>query len=104
MSLSTERCGGNPPAIDLEIVQYPTPGWADYAMRGKAFGSGPGYFQKPKSLGRIGHHILALENPRERGHGEFYWTSGSVLVTVRSYVSDPTPFVDAYLQRFPSAM
>jgi hypothetical protein len=102
MSLSTERCGGNPPAIDLEIVQYPTAVWADYAMRGKAFGSGPGYFQKATSLVRIGHHILALENPHERGHGEFYWADGSILVTVRSYTSDPTPFIDAYLQKFPS--
>lgn len=103
MGLSTQRCGGNPPAIDLEIVQYPTPGWADYAMRGKAFGSGAGYFRRPENLVRIGHHILALEDPHERGHGEFYWTSGSLLVTVSSYVSDPTPFVDAYLQKFPSA-
>ena len=104
MSLPTQRCAGNPPAIDLEVVQYPTPGWADYAMRGKAYGSGPGYFQRPEILVRIGHRILTLENPHERGHGEFYWTSGSVLVTVRSYVSDPTPFVDAYLQKFPGTM
>jgi hypothetical protein len=102
MSLPTQRCGGNPPAIDLEIVQYPTAAWADYAMRGKAFGSGPGYYQRPRDLVRIGHHILALENPHEKGHGEFYWADGSILVTVRSYTSDPTPFIDAYLQKFPN--
>jgi hypothetical protein len=101
MSLSTERCAANPPAIDLEIVQYPAAGWADYALRGKSFGSGAGYFQQPRNVVRIGHHILTLENPHERGHGEFYWTSGSVFVTIRSYVSDPTPFVDAYLQKIP---
>ncbi len=102
MSLPTQRCGGSPPAIDVEVVQYAIPAWADYALRGKAYGPGPGYYQRPKDLVRIGRHILALENPHERGHGEFYWTAGSILVTVRSNISDPTPFVDAYLEKFPS--
>ncbi|MGA8269949.1 MAG: hypothetical protein WB919_00190 [Candidatus Sulfotelmatobacter sp.] len=103
MRLTSERCGANPPAIDVEIIQYPAPAWAEYAMRGKAYGSGPGYYQQPENLVRIGHHIHALENPHERGHGDFYWTDGSVLVTVRSDISDPTPFVDAYLEKFPTA-
>jgi hypothetical protein len=102
VNLPTQNCGGSPPAVDVEVIQYPTPAWAGYVMRGKAYGSGPGYFQKPHDLVRVGHHIFALENPQEHGHGEYYWIYGSILVTVRSYTSDPNPFVDAYLEKFPS--
>lgn len=99
MTLPSERCGANPPAIDVEIIQYPTPAWAEYAKRGKNYPYGPGYSARPENVVRIGRHILAQE---KQGHGDFYWTDGSILVTVRSSIADPTPFIDAYLEKFPS--
>jgi hypothetical protein len=102
MRLPTESCGGNPPAIDLEIVQYPNSDWADYITRGKAFGPGAGYYQTPHQLVKSGQRVLALENPRAAGHGEFYWRSGNLVVTIRSDIFDPDPFIRAYLEKFPS--
>jgi hypothetical protein len=102
MRLPTERCGGNPPAIAVEIIQYPTVEWADYAERGKAFGPGPDYYQHPENTTEFGQSVLALENRDKPGHGEFYWTSGNIFVVIRSDVSNPAPFIDAYLKRLPS--
>jgi hypothetical protein len=103
MHLPSERCGANPPDVDVRISQWPNSAWSSYEMEGIQWGFGAGYFNPGKRTQKFGNAIMVQANPKEPGKGKFYWTSGPVLIEINSSVSDPDEFIREYLGRYPSS-
>lgn len=104
MHLPNERCGANPPEVDVRISQWPNSKWSSFEMEGIHYGMGAGYFDHAKRTPKFGNAIMVDSNPKELGKGKFYWTSGPVLIEINSKVSDPDEFIREYLERYPSSL
>jgi hypothetical protein len=101
MHLPNERCGGNPPDVDVRITRYPNSAWSSYEMEGIHYGFGAGYFTHPKKIQKFGTTILADEKAKEPGKGKYYWVSGPTLIEINSSISDSDEFIKDYLERYP---
>lgn len=99
----SDRCGANPPAVDVRVTQYPTPQWALYAVKGTSVGGGYGAgLNREAVVTKFGQRIL--QPPVGRTRSEFYWASGVYVVHVMSDIPETDEFIRLYLERYPSSM
>ena len=88
--------------VDVTVVEFPGPSWAKYEVGTWTTGL---QVEDLYAAGGMAHTRIFSERkqPSAKGLDRFVWTSGALLVEVRSYSADAR-CAEAYLEKYPSTL
>ena len=83
--------------VSVRVEEYPNAAWAKFQILEQVFG-------KHTTEIKFGNKVEASADFPDKGEGYYLWSSRNFFVRLELHHVDPDPFLQAYLQKYPSSL